>query len=87
MIYSASTQLYPAIILICQPKRTESAQATDARCSKYYHRLEDAVTDPRWPIPMTVWRCHVADARLADCEREDLTTPSINGSKSRANHP
>jgi hypothetical protein len=85
--YAASTQHMPAIILVCQPKKTETPRATEARCDKFFHRLSDAATDERWRIPLTVWRCRTTDTKLSDCPRDDLPNITVQGSKSRANHP
>lgn len=75
MSYSASTGHWPAVILICRKK--------PKRCRAHLERLRDAATDPRFPVPLTVWMCRTTDERLSDCRRDDPPNSTIQGSKSR----
>jgi hypothetical protein len=68
--YSASTGHAPAIILVCRQKRKDTPRRAEARCLKYYHRLEDTAVG--WKLPLTVWRCDTSTPSLDKCEREDL---------------
>jgi hypothetical protein len=67
MSYSASTGHAPAIILVCRKK--------PKRCDRQFEQLQDAATF--WKIPLTVWRCDLADASLDKCERVDRAPVEI----------
>lgn len=61
MLYSASTDRLPGIILICKVREDQ--------CQKHEYLINEAVA--HWKLPITVWLCGLDDDTLAACSRRD----------------
>lgn len=61
MLYSASTQKLPGIILVCKVDK--------GACQKHDYLINEAVA--YWHLPITVWLCAPIDLSLAACSRRD----------------
>lgn len=61
MLYSASTEKLPGIILICK--------LSEENCQKHEYLINEAVA--YWKLPITVWLCDLDDEALAACSRRD----------------